>query len=376
MAVPRASLAGPRVRQGGERADADQPRTGAGVHPAARGPGDRHRQARRASARTGRGAPVRRRTSRGSRRCSTCCGVRRWCSRAWARRPACSGNSIRCCRSRSDRRCCILVLGSPKDQAAGVRAIESRIGEPLRAGVAAGVPLSPAAEAAGRRSAAVDRRAGRIRRRRPAARRRDPDDGVRAQRPRAHADAAALRRPAARGLPKAVRAAWVMSGAIRRAACSRWCWRSLAGGLGAHWFYLGARRRAVRRLLLLPVIWLTHPVRLVRGLPVGDGRSAAVRAGCVIRCGRPVIRALHLAPGHWHVHCFSTRRAAFPDACLSPRGDGVRRVAHGPHGGARRAVHAGRRRHRHRRALRGQAGVRRSERRLAMSRRRHLHLGR
>ena len=33
----------------------------------------------------------------------------------------------------------------------------------------------------------------------------------------------------------------------------------LAGGVGGHWFYLGDRRRAVRRLLLLPVIWLTIP---------------------------------------------------------------------------------------------------------------------
>jgi TM2 domain-containing membrane protein YozV len=33
----------------------------------------------------------------------------------------------------------------------------------------------------------------------------------------------------------------------------------LLGGLGGHWFYLGERRRALRRLLLLPVIFVTVP---------------------------------------------------------------------------------------------------------------------
>jgi hypothetical protein len=33
----------------------------------------------------------------------------------------------------------------------------------------------------------------------------------------------------------------------------------LAGGFGGHWFYLGERRRGLRRLLLLPVIYLTVP---------------------------------------------------------------------------------------------------------------------
>jgi hypothetical protein len=33
----------------------------------------------------------------------------------------------------------------------------------------------------------------------------------------------------------------------------------IGGGFGLHWFYLGSRRRAVRRLLLFPVMWLTLP---------------------------------------------------------------------------------------------------------------------
>jgi hypothetical protein len=33
----------------------------------------------------------------------------------------------------------------------------------------------------------------------------------------------------------------------------------LAGWVGGHWWYLGSRRRATRRVLLLPLLWLTIP---------------------------------------------------------------------------------------------------------------------
>lgn len=152
----------------------------------------------------------------------------------------------------------ILVLGSPKDQAAGVRAIEARIGEPL--------PLAS----------------------RPASRFRrllkllgaDPQRSIgvlvgfdSGGRPLADAIPATTYGPS-----DVVRSLMLRpyAGSLR-AACRKMLahmghpWRDppsrlfavvlafIAGGLGAHWWYLGFRGRAARRVLLLPVIFLTIP---------------------------------------------------------------------------------------------------------------------
>lgn len=49
------------------------------------------------------------------------------------------------------------------------------------------------------------------------------------------------------------------AGGLRRCRLAAVALALVAGGFGAHWFYLGDRRRGVRRLLLLPVIYLTMP---------------------------------------------------------------------------------------------------------------------
>ena len=158
----------------------------------------------------------------------------------------------------------ILVLGSPKDQAAGVRAIESRIGEPL--------PLASPPTSRFRRLLKLLGA--------------DPQRSIGVL---VGFDAAG--RPLADAIPMT---AYGPSDLVRsvmlrpyagplRAACRKLLghvgheWRDppnrlfavvlafVAGGLGAHWFYLGDRRRAVRRLLLLPAIALTIPYAWFEG---------------------------------------------------------------------------------------------------------------
>ena len=133
----------------------------------------------------------------------------------------------------------LLVLGSAEDQAAGVRAIEARIGQPLPLVAATPLPFSLAAAAAGRRSAAVDRRPGRVRRRRAPARGCDSDDGLRSERPHTIRDDAPLRGRTARRLPEAPHAEGP------RVA------RSAQPPRGRH---AGAHRRRIRRSLVVPGI--------------------------------------------------------------------------------------------------------------------------
>ena len=152
----------------------------------------------------------------------------------------------------------ILVLGSTEDQAAGVRAIESRIGEPLPlvappasrfrwllrllgADPQRSIGVLVGFDAAGRPLAdAIPMTAF------------GPSDLVRS----------AMLRPYAGSLRAACRKLFTQKGHEWRDPPSRLVAVTLAligGGFGGHWWYLGSRRRASRRLLLLPVIWLTMP---------------------------------------------------------------------------------------------------------------------
>jgi hypothetical protein len=158
----------------------------------------------------------------------------------------------------------ILVLGSPKDQAAGIRAIESRIGEPLPL---ASAPASPWRRLLKLLGADPQRSIGVLV---------GFDSGGRPL-----ADLI----PATTYGPSDVVRMLILrpyAGPLR-AACRKLLrrlgheWRDppnrlfavvlalVAGGLGAHWFYLGDRRRAVRRLLLLPAIALTIPYAWFEG---------------------------------------------------------------------------------------------------------------
>jgi hypothetical protein len=152
----------------------------------------------------------------------------------------------------------ILVLGSAEDQAAGVRAIEARIGEPLPLAS----PPPPRYRQLLRLLAADSKRSigvlvGFDATGRPLA---DaipmtaygPSDLVRS----------AMLRPYAGSLRSACRKLLTRMGHEWRDPPSRLIAVGLAlvaGGFGGHWWYLGSRRRAARRLLLLPVIWLTMP---------------------------------------------------------------------------------------------------------------------
>jgi hypothetical protein len=152
----------------------------------------------------------------------------------------------------------ILILGSAEDQAAGVRAVESRIGEPLplttppvprfrrllkllAADSQRSIGVLVGFDAAGRAIAdAIPMTAY------------GPSDLVRSL----------MLRPYAGALRAACRKLLVRMGHEWRDPPNRLFAVVLAfvvGGLGGHWFYLGDRRRAVRRLLLVPVIWLTVP---------------------------------------------------------------------------------------------------------------------
>ena len=154
----------------------------------------------------------------------------------------------------------LLILGSETDQAAGVRAIEERLG--------ASLPLPPAPPSPSRFRTVLKLLVGDLKR----------SIGVLVtfdDRGRAVAD----RIPAmVYGPSDLVRTLMLRpyAGSLR-AACRRLFthlgreWRDppnrlvavalalLAGGFGGHWWYLGSRRRAARRLLLLPLIWLTIP---------------------------------------------------------------------------------------------------------------------
>lgn len=152
----------------------------------------------------------------------------------------------------------ILVLGSPKDQAAGVRAIESRIGEPLPL---ASPPASRFRQLLKLLGADPQRSIGVLV---------GFDSGGRPL-----ADAIPT---TTFGASDVVRALMLRpyAGSLR-AACRKMLahmghpWRDppsrlfavvlalVAGGIGGHWWYLGFRGRAARRVLLLPVIWLTIP---------------------------------------------------------------------------------------------------------------------
>jgi hypothetical protein len=152
----------------------------------------------------------------------------------------------------------ILVLGSPNDQAAGVRAIESRIGEPL--------PLASPPASRFRRLLQLLRS--------------DPQRSIgvlvgfdSGGRPLADAIPATtygpsdvlrmmMLRPYAGPLRAACRKMLAHMGHPWRDPPSRLfavVLALVAGGIGGHWWYLGFRRRAARRVLLLPAIWLTIP---------------------------------------------------------------------------------------------------------------------
>jgi hypothetical protein len=152
----------------------------------------------------------------------------------------------------------ILVLGSSDDQAAGVRTIESRLGAPLL------LPSPPASrfrlllkllatdpqrsigvlvgfDATGRPIAdAIPMTAY------------GPSDILRTL----------MLRPYAGPLRAACRKLFTRMGHEWRDPPSRLfavVLALVAGGFGGHWWYLGSHRRAARRLLMLPVIWLTIP---------------------------------------------------------------------------------------------------------------------
>ena len=172
----------------------------------------------------------------------------------------------------------LLILGSETDQAAGVRAIEERLGVPL--------PLPPAPASPSRfwtvlkllvgdqkRSIGVlvafDDRGRAVADRIPAMVY-GPSDLVRTL----------MLRPYAGSLRAACRRLFTHIGREWRDPPNRLvavALALLAGGFGGHWWYLGSRRRAARRLLLLPLIWLTIPYGWYEALAVGAGRPAAIR---------------------------------------------------------------------------------------------------
>ena len=152
----------------------------------------------------------------------------------------------------------ILTLGAPDAVAAGVRAIEARLGERLDVIPPPKYLLQPILAFMSR----------------------DPHQVIgvlvgfdQAGRPRAHAIPAftfglkdlartSMMRPFAGPLRVTSRSLFAWQGREWRDPPNRLVAVVLAcllGGFGGHWFYLGSRRRAVRRLVLLPVIWLTLP---------------------------------------------------------------------------------------------------------------------
>ena len=152
----------------------------------------------------------------------------------------------------------ILVLGSADDQAAGMRAIEARIGEPLPTVATRPVRFRRLLRLIGadpQRSIGI--LVGFDGDGRPLA---DaipmsaygPSDIVRT----------VMLRPYAGPLRAACRKLFAWKGHEWRDPPSRLFAVVLAligGGFGGHWWYLGSRRRASRRLLLLPLLWLTIP---------------------------------------------------------------------------------------------------------------------
>ena len=361
MAVPGHALVGPRLRQGRERADADQPRTGAGVHPPARRSGDRDRQARGAAARTGCRAPVCRLTSDGSKtvlemlersslvlaRVGSSPGVLWELDQVLTRVERAkvlllvlgSADAIRmrdCSRDRGARRA-NQSTSPPPPTSRWRRLLALLSADPHRPiGVLVGFDDAGRVKA----DAIPDIAYG-------------PGDLARTL----------MMRPFAGSLRATARKLFARQGREWREPPSRVVAVTLAlfaGGFGAHWFYLKSHRRAVKRLLLLPVIWLTLPF--------------AWYEACrwLLADRREFEDSVAVGPG-WHKHCFVPSREAFSLAGLSPRGDGLRRVGHRSDGRPERAVHSGRRRHGLHRYIAHQTGVRRGVGRLAMSGRRPLH---
>ena len=152
----------------------------------------------------------------------------------------------------------VLVLGSPKDQAAGVRAIESRIGEPVPLATPPAFRFRRLLQLLGadpQRSIGVlvgFDSGGRPLAETIKAITYGPGDIVRTM----------MLRPYAGPLRAACRKMLAHMGHPWRDPPNRLVAVVLAlvaGGVGGHWWYLGNRGRAARRVLLLPVIWLTMP---------------------------------------------------------------------------------------------------------------------